>query len=183
MCFPFWHGEQILADLTAFSYFPGTSLLHILDVRFKLVILFIISTSVLKAYPLALFVLTLMIIGVSTHARLPVKTVFKELRYFFILLFIVFAARVLFTPGSPLFKYKAISVSHEGIHDGVIVCWRLLIVIMIGIFFIITTRPSEVKKAVEWFLIPFPFIPRQRVATMISLIIRFVPVIVDQAKN
>lgn len=172
-----------MAELTAFSFRPGASFLHELDVRFKLVFLALISLASLKAALLALCVLTFVLIGVIIDIRLPIKVILKELRYFFILLLFVFIARALTTPGSPLIQFKAVSVTREGVHGGIIVCWRLLIIIMMGLSFVSTTRPSEIKAAVQWFLNPFPFIPAKRIATMMSLIIRFMPVILDQAKE
>ncbi len=172
-----------MAELTAFSFRPGASLLHVLDVRFKLVFLVLISLASLKAALLALCVLTFVLIGVIIDIRLPIKVILKELRYFLILLLFVFIARALTTPGSPLIQFKAVSVTREGVHGGIIVCWRLLIIIMMGLSFVSTTRPSEIKAAVQWFLNPFPFIPAKRIATMMSLIIRFMPVILDQAKE
>ena len=172
-----------MAELTAFNFRPGTSFLHELDVRFKLVFLALISLASLKAALLALCVLTFVLIGVIIDIRLPIKVILKELRYFLILLLFVFIARALTTPGSPLIQFKAVSVTREGVHGGIIVCWRLLIIIMMGLSFVSTTRPSEIKAAVQWFLNPFPFIPAKRIATMMSLIIRFMPVILDQAKE
>ncbi len=172
-----------MAELTAFSFRPGASFLHELDVRFKLVFLVLISLASLKAALLALCVLTIVLIGVIIDIRLPIKVILKELRYFLILLLFVFIARALTTPGSPLIQFKAVSVTREGVHGGIIVCWRLLIIIMMGLSFVSTTRPSEIKAAVQWFLNPFPFIPAKRIATMMSLIIRFMPVILDQAKE
>jgi energy-coupling factor transporter transmembrane protein EcfT len=172
-----------MAELTAFSFRPGSSFLHELDVRFKLVFLALISLASLKAALLALCVLTFVLICVIIDIRLPIKVILKELRYFLILLLFVFIARALTTPGSPLIQFKAVSVTREGVHGGIIVCWRLLIIIMMGLSFVSTTRPSEIKAAVQWFLNPFPFIPAKRIATMMSLIIRFMPVILDQAKE
>ena len=172
-----------MAELTAFNFRPGTSFLHELDVRFKLVFLALISLASLKAALLALCVLTFVLICVIIDIRLPIKVILKELRYFLILLLFVFIARALTTPGSPLIQFKAVSVTREGIQGGIIVCWRLLIIIMMGLSFVSTTRPSEIKAAVQWFLNPFPFIPAKRIATMMSLIIRFMPVILDQAKE
>ena len=172
-----------MAELTAFSFRPGASLLHELDVRFKLLYLVMISLASLKAALLALCILTFVLIGLIIDIRLPIKVIIKELRYFFILLLFVFIARTLTTPGSPLIQFMAVYVSREGVHGGIIVCWRLLIIIMMGLSFVSTTRLSEIKAAVQFFLNPFPFIPAKRIATMMSLIIRFMPVILDQAKE
>ena len=82
-----------------------------------------------------------------------------------------------------LVEFKIISVTREGLYEGALVCWRLVIVIMAGLTFVLTTRPSEIKAAVAWMLRPFPFVPAKRIATMMSLIVRFMPVIFQQAKE
>jgi len=48
---------------------------------------------------------------------------------------------------------------------------------------IVSTRYSEIKKAIEWALAPFPFVPKRRVATMIGLLLRFIPVIFNEARE
>jgi biotin transport system permease protein len=172
-----------MTELTAFSYRPGTTLLHRMDVRFKILFLILISLSSLKTTPPDLLVLTLVLSALMLDARFPVRRVIKEIRYFIVLLLMVFAARCLTTPGFSLVQLKFLSITREGIYSGAIVCWRLTVVVMIGLLFVLSTRPSEIKAAVEWFLTPFPFLKGKRVATMMSLIIRFMPMILYQAKE
>ena len=172
-----------MAELTAFVYRPGGSILHVLDVRFKLLFLVLFSAAALKAYLPALSISSLFIASVVIITHLPVKSIFKDLRYFIILLFFVFVARALSTPGSPVIIFNDITITRQGMYDGALVCWRLAIVAMTGVLFISTTRPTEIKAAVEWLLSPFPFIPEKRVATMMSLIMRFLPLILIQAKE
>jgi len=172
-----------MAQLTIFSFRPGTSLLHDLDVRFKLAFLVLISFASLKAAPLALCVLTFVLIALIINVRLPVKVIAKELRYFFFLLLLVFIARALTTPGSALVQLKSVSITLEGVYGGILVCWRLLIIIIMGFLFVSTTRIMEIKAAVGWFLNPLKFIPAKRVATMMSLVMRFMPLILDHAKE
>lgn len=171
-----------MTELTAFGYRSGTSVLHGLDVRFKLVFLVLISLASLKAHALELAVLTCTLFVLIINAGVTAKSIVDLLRYVFFLLMLVFIARALSTPGSPLFTFKAISVTREGIYVGAIICWRLVLVIMIGLSMVATTRSSEIRAAVEWFLRPFPFIPEKRVSIMMGLIMRFIPVIFDQAK-
>ena len=121
-----------MAELNAFSYRSGTSALHGLDVRFKLIFLVLLSLASLKANAPELFVLNLVLLAVLLHAGVTLKSAIKTLRYVFVLLTFVFIARALFTPGWVVIKFKIISITREGIYDGAIVCWRLLIVIIIG---------------------------------------------------
>ncbi|MDM8525267.1 energy-coupling factor transporter transmembrane component T [Desulfococcaceae bacterium HSG8] len=175
-----------MAEPTSFSYRPGASLLHGLDVRCKLVSLAFISLSSLKANMSGLFLLTLVLIFVVIHIRIPFISVFKEMRYFLILLVFVFTARALSTPGTPVLENEVLipfTLTRQGFYEGTLVCWRLLLIVLLGLGLVSTTRSSEIRAAVAWFFRPFPFIPGKRTATMIGLVMRFVPVILNQARE
>jgi biotin transport system permease protein len=172
-----------MAELNVLGFQAGDSVLHKLDVRFKLLFLVIISLSSLKAFVPTLSLLTLVLMVVLMSTGLSLKTALKDLRYVFWLLLFVFMARSLSVPGSSVIEFKSVSVTREGLYEGAIVCWRLVIVIMTGLSFILTTRSSEIKAAVEWMLKPFPWVPAKRIAIMLSLIVRFIPVIFEQAKK
>ncbi len=172
-----------MAELTILSYHCGKSILHKLDVRFKLIFLILTSFMVIKADLAALLTISLMLITILVCIRFSIKSSLKELRYFFILILLVFFARAFSTPGSAFIEWRFIVISKQGIYQATMVCWRLFLVVFFGLSFVATTRPSEIKAAVEWFLTPFPFIPGKRIAIMMSLILRFIPVIYDQVKD
>jgi len=170
-----------VAELTAFGYFSGNSLLHSLDSRFKLLFIAVLSLVSLNLNFAALGIISILLLGFIIYSRLPLYAMFKELRYFFILLAFVFVARALSTGGDPVIEVKFFSVSGEGLSEGLLVCWRLALVVLLAFTMITTTRPSDIKAAVQWYLKPIPFIPEKKVAIMMGLILRFVPVIFDQA--
>ena len=170
-----------MAELTSFGYFPGDSLLHRLDPRFKLLFITLLSLVCLNLYFISLGIFTSLLLGFIIYSRLPLKSWVKELRYFFVFLLFVFMARVLSTGGASLIEVKFISVSKQGLTAGFLVCWRLAFIVLLGFTLISTTRPAEIKAAVQWYLKPVPFIPQKKVAMMMGLILRFVPVIFDQA--
>jgi energy-coupling factor transporter transmembrane protein EcfT len=172
-----------MAELNVLGFQAGASMLHQLDVRFKLVFIVLISLSSLKANIFSLSLVTLVLAAALLHAGLPVKSTLKDLRYIFLLLLFVFIARSVSVPGSSVIEIKTISVTREGLYEGAVVCWRLVIVIMTGLSLVLTTRPSEIKAAVEWMLKPFPGIPGKKVAVMMSLTVRFIPIIFDQARE
>jgi energy-coupling factor transporter transmembrane protein EcfT len=172
-----------MAELTNFSYRAGNSLMHSLDVRFKFAALVAFSLATLQAELTTLSVASLLLVIVFWNTRLPLKSVLREIRFFSLLLLLVIAARALTTPDIALIQIKSVIISRQGICDGALIAWRLLLIVFLALPFIASTRPSEIKAAVEWFLAPFPFLPRKRIATMLSLVIRFVPVIFDQARE
>ncbi len=167
--------------MTSFSYIAGDSLLHRLDARFKIAFVIFISLVGLNAYLWSLGFLTLILLGIIIRARLPLFSGLKEIRYLLILLLLIFVARVLATDGIPLIDLDYITVSMQGIYNGILVCWRLALIVMLGFAFISTTPPATIKAAVQWFLKPVPLVPEKKVAVMMGLILRFVPVIFNQA--
>jgi len=172
-----------MAELTSFGFSTGDSLLHRMDARFKILSIIFLSLVNLNANFRALGLLSVMLLGVIVYARLPLAAGFKELRYFLILLLLIFVTRVLSTDGTPVINFKYFTISMPGITNGIRVCWRLALIVMLGFAFISTTAPSAIKAAVQWFLKPVPFIPEKKVAVMMGLILRFLPVILDQARE
>jgi energy-coupling factor transporter transmembrane protein EcfT len=172
-----------MAELTAFSFQPGTSLLHKLDVRFKLLFLILISLVSLAGGPAGLGILTGLVTVLIIQTRLPVKSGFKELRFFLLFLALILAARMLTTPGTALIEINSITVTRQGIISGMLICWRLVIIALAGFLFVFSTPSSEIKAAVAWFLKPAAFIPGRRIATMMGLIARIIPVILNQARE
>ena len=166
-----------MAALTPFHYRHGNSLLHGLDARFKIVLMVIFSLSLIHMSFPGLFSLTLLLALLFLHARIPITSFITELRYFFVLLLVVFLLRLISTDGDPLFRVPWVTLSKQGLREGTLVCWRLLMVVLLGFLFISTTRISAIKTSVQQLLAPIPLIPEKRLATMMGLIVRFIPVI------
>lgn len=172
-----------MAELTPFSYQVGNSFLHRLDARFKLLFMVLISLTSLRLYFPPLTLLTLMAIFLIYQVQVQPTAVLKELRYLGYLLFMVFAVRAMATPGAVVVQLRFFSITQEGLYDGALIVWRILLIVLLGLIFVSSTRTSQTRGAVEWIFKPIPFVPEKRVATMIGLMIRFIPVILNQAKE
>ena len=170
-----------MASLTAFQYRTGNTMAHSLDTRFKLVLMALVSITVLNASAGALLVMSCVLVVLGGYIRLPLGLAVKELRYFFLLLLMVFAARVLSTPGEPLVQIQFFEIGKNGLVQGAMVCWRFLLVVALGLVLISTTRVTDIKQSVAWFFRPVPGVPEKQVATILGLIVRFIPVIVKKA--
>lgn len=172
-----------MAYVTPFAYRSGESILHQLDVRCKFFIICLVSVSMVSARLPSCFLYCLILLFFLKKAGLNIFAIFKSIKYFFILLFLVFAARALSVKGDILFSFHGMSMSEQGVHEGFLVAFRFFLVMVTGLLFSSTTKPSSVKSAVQWFLKPVPFIPEKRVGVMISLALGFMPVILKQAKE
>lgn len=167
----------------AFAYQAGTSLLHGLDVRCKLVCVSLVSLSLLKARMPALGGLSVLLLLMMIHSGIHPWQVLKNLKYFLVLLVFVFISRAMTTVGDPIYSFMGIVLTGEGFFEGGTLVWRFFLVMISGILFTVTTRPSHVKAAVQWFLAPVPFVPEKRAGVMVSLFLRFLPLMVHQARE
>ena len=164
-----------MVDLNVFSYRPGRSRLHRLDARVKLLALMLLSLLSLGAGRVPLAVISILLTILAADCGLSLLRLARELKYFFLLLLLVFIARSLSTPGETLWQWHVISMTREGLLAGGLVCWRLVIVIVAGLLLVISTRTSHITGAVRWYLRPVPFINETRVALMMGLVVRFIP--------
>jgi energy-coupling factor transporter transmembrane protein EcfT len=170
-----------VAQLNAFGYRPGKSVLHGLDVRFKFGALFMLMLTVMNCGALPLAVMSLISAAAARRLGFSLRGILIELRYFLLLLGLVFAARAFTTPGTPLPDLPGLPVSREGMQVGAVTVWRLFLVVFLGLLFVATTRAAAIKAAVVWFLRPIPRLPAQRIGTMLGLVLRFVPLVFLQA--
>jgi energy-coupling factor transporter transmembrane protein EcfT len=172
-----------MAELTPFYYRHGDSFIHRVDTRCKMVLLMLISLSSLNASSWGLCWMTLFLALCAFWIQIPILAILQGLRYFFILLLLVFLARLFFSEGEALINWRFVTITQNGLIDGVLVCWRLLLIVLFGLIFISTTQMSKIKWSVGWLLSPLPFVPEKRIATMMGLIVRFIPIIFQKAHN
>jgi energy-coupling factor transporter transmembrane protein EcfT len=103
------------------------------------------------------------------------------MKYFLVLLLFVVAARALSVSGDILFSFYSMTITQQGVDQGLLTAFKFLLVMLTGILFSATTKPSSVKAAVQWFLKPIPLVPEKQVAVMVSLALGFMPIILKQA--
>ena len=172
-----------MTAVTIFSFRSGDTWVHGLDVRVKLAALVLLSISSVRIPPLRLTAMIAALMFLVKFLDLSFVTIFRELRFFLILLLIIFTTRMLSVSDGPHYSIGPIAISIDGILQGGVVCLRLFLIVLLSLILIVSTRTLEIKRAMEWFLTPFPFIPKRRVATMIGLLMRFIPVIFDEARE
>ena len=107
----------------------------------------------------------------------------REARWLGFLLALVFVSRAVSADGTAVLSLGTAVVSREGLLDGLQVCLRLILVFLAGAMFVASTRPGDVKAGVQWFLTPLPFVPAERAATMLGLIVRFIPLIFEEVSR
>jgi energy-coupling factor transporter transmembrane protein EcfT len=126
---------------------------------------------------------SILLIGLLTLSRLPLRQFFRDFWIWAIFLFILFLFQGFFTPGSRLPAFPWLPVSLEGIYLGSFTCWRLGLILSYAILFTALTRPREIQDTLIWLLKPIPFLPERRVGLMVSLTLHFFSIILDEAEE
>lgn len=172
-----------MARVTIFSYQKGNSLLHRLDPRFKFFYMVLLSMTTLSSGFLALAAATVLICSLLLQAGIQLLSVPQELKIFPYFLLFVFISRMLTTPGESIFTFYFLTPTWEGMLLGLHFCWRLSLIILVSLAFIISTTTNQIKAAVEFYFARVPGIPEKRVSMMLSLLIRFIPIIFRQVQE
>ncbi len=172
-----------MAQLSVFGYRHRPTLIHLVDVRVKLSILVAISITTLHAQWIGLMVASVVAILVLYKIRLPIRQALHELRWFLLLLLVVWMIRCLNTPGDPLVAWYGIELTHQGAVVGAMICWRWLLIVCFGMGLTASTRSVEISAAVEWGLRPLLGKSAHSVGLMIGLLMRSISLILTQTKE
>jgi energy-coupling factor transporter transmembrane protein EcfT len=126
---------------------------------------------------------SILLFGLLTHSRLPLKQFSRDFRIWVIFLFALFLFQACFTPGTRVFTFSWLPISKEGLRLGIFTCWRLGLILGYSVFFTAITRPREIQNALIWILKPIPFLPGRQLALMVALTLRFFSIVLDQAEE
>ena len=172
-----------MAQRVVLHYFPGNSSLHRWDARCKFLGLLMITATLIQ-FKMEWFILdSALFLGLLILSRLPLKSFLRDLWGWMIFLLVLFLFQVFFTPGTPLADLPWVPISREGLRLGGLTFFRWLLLLCYSILFTAVTRPRELQDALTWMLKPIPFIPERRVGLMVSLVLRFFSLILDQAEE
>lgn len=166
--------------MSQLGYRHGNTIVHRFDVRLKILYLAVFSLISVHISWIGLLVLTMVIVAAVSVVRLSIVSLFRDFRYLGVLMIFVLAARSLSIPDHAFWRIDRLVFSHSGFMDGTIYCWRLTLITLMGVVMLASTRSSEIRAGIQWMLKPVPFIPEKKVGMMMGLIVRFIPVILNQ---
>ncbi len=169
-----------MAEMTFFHYIHKNTILHRMDGRLKLLCMLLLSLSASFASDLQHYlVLLFVVIFALLIAKLPFKSLLKDIKFFGILILIVLTVDAFNIPGDPIPNLPITSISIQGLITGLRFAGRLTIIILICAVITGTTPLMTLRNVIEWYLRPIPFVQEVRIATMINLTFMLIPLIFD----
>ncbi|HJN03184.1 MAG: energy-coupling factor transporter transmembrane protein EcfT [Nitrospinota bacterium] len=174
-----------LQNITIGNYFPSDSIIHRMDSRIKffLIIFLIISATIIPPY-YPIFFIGFFSIVLGMLSRVPFKVLIKGLKPFLFLFLFTFLFHLFLTPGRPIhfFFLGNLGATQEGFHQGIIIDFRLIVLIYLSCILTLTTSPQKMVNAIEWYLWPlrlFGF-PVRNFSMMILISLKFIPILFQE---
>ena len=170
------------ATLPLGRYRPGTSPLHRLDPRVKvLAVPLLVVATFAATTPRQLGALSLAAVGGWLLGRLPravIPRLVWTLRWLFLFTILV---HLLFAPGHTLFGVDWLSA--DGMVTGLLTCWRLLLALLFAAVLAATTTPAALAGAFSWLLHPLERLglPVSAGSEMVLLVLYFIPLLRSEA--
>lgn len=174
----------MLKDITIGQFFPGNSLIHRLDPRFKIIatILFIVmlfSGDSLLCLGVGAF-FTVMIVLMT---KIPLKMYAKSIKPLLPFLAITAAINLfLVSSGNILWKWKFLKITDEGVNLSIFMIVRIVLLIVGSSVLTYTTSPITLTDAIERLLSPLKKlkVPIHELAMMMSIALRFIPTLIEE---
>ncbi|MFC4389251.1 energy-coupling factor transporter transmembrane component T family protein [Gracilibacillus marinus] len=166
------------------QFVPGDSILHRLDPRTKMLIIFSYVIIVFFADDsIGYGLLTLFAVIVVALSKLPITFILKGIMpVWFFILFSFFIHLFFTNEGQLLWQLGPITIYEGGLLQGLIISLRFFLLIMITSLLTLTTSPMEITDGLETLLQPLKKwkVPIHELALMLSISLRFIPTLMEE---
>ena len=176
-----------MTDVTLGQYYPIDSPLHRLDPRVKLMgtLLFIILAFIAQTF-IGLALMAAFMLTMAFISRVPLKALFKGLKTIYILLAFTFLMNLFFSNSQSdhvLLKWGFIVISREGLIRAAFMAVRLILLVTGASIMTLTTSPIAPTDGMERLMSPLAKIgfPAHETAMMMSIALRFIPTLMEEA--
>jgi len=173
----------MLQNITLGQFFPGNSILHRIDPRTKIILLFALIIAIFAAQGWAAYAL---LTGVTAClillSKVPLLTVLKSVKPLSWIILFTLLIHFVSHDGEVLAKVYVFKVTTEGIVYGLQISLRLVLLIMLSSLLTFTTSPLQLTDATEKLLSPLEKfkLPAHELAMMMTIAIRFVPTLLEE---
>ena len=173
----------MIRDITIGQYFPGQSAIHKMDPRIKILlsVLYIVMLFVAdNMWGLLLGVLFGFIAYVIS--RIPLSMIWKSMKPVIPIVIFTAVLNLFLSTGDPLWQWKFLKITKEGIETAVFMSVRILCLIAGTSLLTYTTSPIALTDGIERLLSPLKKIklPVHELAMMMTIALRFIPTLIEE---
>ena len=173
----------MLKDVTLGQFFPGTSIVHRLDPRCKLLMTVVYIAALFTAENYVSYAAMLVVTGVCIAlSRIPLKVILRGLKPLWIIIALTAVLNIFFTPGRELVSFWKITITYEGLVRAVFMVLRITMLIAGTFLLTYTTSPIALTDAMEILFGPLKKlkVPVHEMSMMMSMALRFIPTLIEE---
>ncbi|MDY2670121.1 MAG: energy-coupling factor transporter transmembrane component T [Anaerovoracaceae bacterium] len=174
----------MLRDITLGQYYPSETIIHRLDPRVKIAatFLYLILIFVVRDFIGYAFVAAVLA-AVTAVSRVPVKFMARGMKPIMFILVFTFIINLLVYKGTVLVSLGPITITDNGLKQAVFIAVRLVLLIFGTSLLTYTTKPMQLTDGFESIMRPLSRIgvPSHEIAMMMSIALRFIPVLLEEA--
>ena len=173
----------MIRDITLGQYYPGSSLIHNVDPRVKIIatLLFIIELFIVNAF-FGFAVCAAALALVVIVSRVPLSFILRGLKPILIILLFTFLLNMFMIDGHTLLRIGVLRVTDQGVYVAVFMAIRLILLIIGSSMLTLTTTPLSLTDGMEKLLSHLAklHVPTHDIAMMMSIALRFIPTLLDE---
>ena len=173
----------MMRDITIGQYYRADSPIHRMDPRVKIAGTFLFMVSLFFQKSILTYLLAVLtLITVVKISKVPFQFMVRGLKpLLFILLFSV-VINMFFVPGEIVAKFWIFKITKEGIIQAAFMGIRLVILILGASLLTLTTTPNQLTDGLEKMFdcLKKIKIPVHEIAMMMSIALRFIPILTEE---
>lgn len=174
----------MLKDITIGQYFPGNSIIHRLDPRFKIVITLVFIAMLFTGDSMWCLAIGAIFTVISILlSKIPFKMFVKSVKPLLPFLLITALLNLFFvSSGTVYWHWKFFKVTSGGINISVFMIIRIVLLIAGSSLLTYTTSPITLTDAIERLLAPLKKLkfPVHELSMMMSIALRFIPTLIEE---
>ena len=174
----------MLRDITIGQYYPADGVLHKMDPRTKLVCTLIFLVSLFVQNSVWGYLVATVFLRLTIRAsKVPLKQIIKGLKPVIIVLIFTGVLNLFFTKGGKvLLAFGIFQITEKGLRTAIFMVIRLVYLVIGSSLMTFTTTPNALTNGIEKLLHPLNKIriPVHAVAMMMSIALRFIPILLEE---
>ncbi len=177
---------KISRNISFGQYIPRDSLIHNLDPRVKILscLVMIISLFLITQF-WGYLILCSFTLGGIIISQIHPKFIFQGLRNILFIIIFTLIIHLFMTEGEVLYQVSFLKITKEGLINGLLISFRLFILILVTYLLTLTTSPISLTDGIERLLSFFRFmgIPAHEIAMMMTIALRFIPTLLEETEK
>ena len=174
----------MLKDITMGQYFPGSSVIHRLDPRTKLisVILYIVALFMAKSWVSYGVVLVFLLACISI-SRIPPKSIVSGMKPLIVILIFTGVLNLFYADGGRVIAhFWGLMLTTGGVKRAIFMTGRILMLISGTFLLTYTTSPISLTDGLESLLGPLKklHVPVHELSMMMCIALRFIPTLIEE---